>query len=154
MAGAKEKEAVSDDKVRKVVAGLLGLTALLTAVFWIVFFADYAAQANSYFAQRCSAWLLWERSFPAADLWMASACFVGAIGFWKRRPWGLLFALLGGSALIFLGLMDALFFLQNGLYWPVNVDVIMEAVIHLWALIFGSFIIAYVWRWRRQLLVE
>nr|MBC7244279.1 hypothetical protein [Chloroflexota bacterium] len=153
MAGARTK-CVGEDKGFKVVAWLLALTALLTVVFWVVFFADYAAQDESYFAQQCGAWLLWERSFPAADLWMASACLVGAVGLWKRRPWGLLFALLSGSALIFLGLMDALFFLQNGLYWPVNADVMIEAVIHLWALTFGPFVIAYTWRRRQQLLAE
>ncbi len=48
--------------------------------------------------------------------------------------------------------MDALFFLQNGLYWPLNADVVMEAIIHLWALTFGPFAIAYAWRERELLL--
>lgn len=138
----------------KVVAALLGLTALLTVVFWITFFADYTAQSESYFARRCAAWFPWERSFPVADLWMAVACLLGAAGLWLRRSWGLLFGLVGGGALVFLGLMDALFFLQNGLYWPFNADVAVEAVIHLWALTFGPFVIAYVWRNRSNLLAE
>ena len=66
----------------------------------------------------------------------------------------MLFTLLGSSALIFLGLMDALFFLQNGLYWPLNADVIVEAVIHAWAFVFGPFVITYTWRRRRQLLAD
>jgi len=139
-------------KGRKVVAGLLALTAVLTAAFWVTFLADYAGQAESYFARRCEGWFLWERSFPAADLWAATACLLGAVGLWKRRSWGGLFALLGGSALIFLGLMDCLFFLQNGLYSPFNADVLVEAVIHAWALAFGAFVIAYTWLRRKQLL--
>ena len=146
--------AMDESRWRRVVAGLLALTAVLTAAFWVVFFADYAGQADSYFARQCAGWFLWERSFPAADLWAATACFLAAVGLWKRRPWGGLFALLGGSALIFLGLMDALFFLQNGLYGAFNADVLIEAIIHLWALAFGTFVIAYTWWMRRQLLAE
>ena len=133
----------------RAVPTLLAITALLTLAFWLVFFADYAAQPQSYFAVRCPSWFSWERSFPAADLWMAATCLIAAVGLWRGRPWGLLFALLGGSALVFLGLMDVLFFLQNGLYAPINGEVLVEAVIHLWALAFGAFVIAYTW-WRRQ----
>jgi len=141
-------------KGRRIVAGLLALTAVLTAAFWVTFFADYAGQAESYFARQCDGWFLWERSFPAADLWAAAACLIGAVGLWRRRSWGGLFALLGGSALIFLGLMDALFFLQNGLYSPFNVDVLVEAVIHIWALGFGAFVIVHTWPRRKQLFVD
>ena len=145
---------MQERKGRKVVAGLLALTAVLTLAFWVTFFVDYAGQAESYFARQCAGWFLWERSFPAADLWAATACFIAAVGLWKKRSWGGLFALLGGSALIFLGLMDALFFLQNGLYSPFNADVLVEAVIHIWALGFGAFVIAYTWQGRRRLLAE
>lgn len=135
-------------KGRRVVAGLLALTAVLTVAFWVTFFANYAGQAESYFARECASWFLWERSFPAADLWAATCCLLGAVGLWKRRAWGGLFALLSGSALVFLGLMDALFFLQNGLYSPFNVDVLLEAVIHVWVLAFGAFVIIHTWqRW-------
>jgi len=135
----------------RAVALLLALTAALTVAFWITFFADSSMQASSYFARRCSAWLVWERSFPVADLWMAFACLLGAVGLWRKYSWGLLFTLVGCGALVFLGLIDALFFLQNGLYLPVNPDVAVEACIHLWALMFGTVTIAYTWRHRREL---
>ncbi len=135
-----------------VVAILMVVTAVLTMAFWVVFFADYEGQSQSFLARECEGWFLWERSFPAADAWMAIVCLAGAVGLWKMRPWGLLFSLVAGGALIFLGLMDALFFLQNGLYWPVNFDVATELVIHAWVLAFGSFVIAYVWGKRSLLL--
>ncbi len=128
-----------------VVAILMLVTAVLTIAFWAFFFAGYEAQSQSFLARECDAWFLWERSFPAADAWMAITCLAGAVGLWKMRPWGLLFSLVSGGALIFLGLMDVLFFLQNGLYWPVNFEVVMEMVIHVWVLVFGAFVIIYVW---------
>ena len=148
---ATPPDSVGSARMLRVVALLLALTTALTVAFWVSFFADYAAQDSSCFARRSSAWLLWEQSFPAADLWMAAACLLGAVGLWRGRSWGLLFTLSGSGALIFLGLMDALFFLQNGLYWPVNADVLVEAGIHLWALAFGPFTMAYTWRHRREL---
>jgi len=135
-----------------VVAILMVVTALLTMAFWVAFFADYEGQRQSFLARECEGWFLWERSFPAADAWMAVACVLGAVGLWRMRPWGLLFSLVAGGALIFLGLMDVLFFLQNGLYWPVNLDVATEMVIHVWVLAFGAFVIVYVWGKRGLLL--
>ena len=131
-----------------IVAALLLLTALVTIIFWIVFFAQGEAQRTSFLAQQCAGWYTWERSFPLADAWMALASFVGAIGLLRARPWGLLFCLAAGSALIFLGLMDVTFFLQNGLYAHRRLDVAIEMVIHAWVLGLGAFVIFCVWRWK------
>ena len=50
--------------------------------------------------------------------------------------------------MVFLGLMDVLFFLQNGLYLPLNSEVAVELFIHIWTAIFGLFAIVYVWTQR------
>ena len=134
-----------------VTATLMFLTAVGTFLFWIVFFADLEAQRGGYLASRSDAWFAWELSFPLADGWMALTAILGAVGLWRRRATGLLFGLVSGSAMVFLGLMDALFFLENGLYLPLNVEVAVELFIHLWTVAFGLFAIAYVWR-RRGLL--
>ncbi|MCJ7622767.1 MAG: hypothetical protein MUO76_04625, partial [Anaerolineaceae bacterium] len=44
----------------------------------------------------------------------------------RMRRSGLLFSLLSGGALVFLGLMDWLFFLQNGLYLPFTAEIAIE----------------------------
>jgi hypothetical protein len=67
------------------------------------------------------------------------------------RPSGLLFGLLSSGAMVFLGLMDALFFLQNGLYTPINGEVLVELAIHVWMVIFGLAAAAVVWRRRLAL---
>lgn len=135
-----------------VVAVLMLLTAAGTLVFWIAFFADYEAQRDCYLARRCNGWFLWERSFPAADAWMAALCILGAAGLWRVRPAGLLYTLAAGGALVFLGLIDALFFLQNGLYWPLNGDVAVELFIHVWTVALGISAVACVWPRRDYLL--
>ncbi len=135
----------------KPLAGLLLLTAVGIGLFWTLFFADLPAQRDSYFASRCPAWFHWEISFPLADTWTAVTAFLAAVGLWQKRPYGLLFSLVSGGAMVFLGLIDILFFLQNGLYFPLHSEVIVEALIHIWLTAIGLAAIAVSWSQRRQL---
>ena len=48
--------------------------------------------------------------------------------------------------------MDVTFFVQNGLYSEMNTDIVLEIIIHTWALGIGAWIIVYNWRRRRLLL--
>lgn len=134
-----------------ILALLMLLTAIGTVLFWIVFFSDLEAQRSGYFASRCAAWFAWERSFPLADAWMAATALLAALGLWRQRPSGLLFGLVSGGAMVFLGLMDILFFLQNGLYLPLNSEVIAEALIHLWTSALGLTAIWLIWSQRQKL---
>jgi hypothetical protein len=127
-------------------AALMLLTAIGVILFWVVFFADLDAQRESTFASQADAWFAWELSFPLPDAWVALTAILGAIGLWRRRPAGLLFGLVSGGALVFLGLIDLLFFLENGLYLPMNAEAAIELLIHLWATGFGLFAIAIIWR--------
>jgi len=126
-------------------AVLMLLTAVGTILFWVAFFADLEAQRSGYLASRCDAWFAWEMSFPLADAWMVATAILGAVGLWRVRPSGLLFGLVSAGAMVFLGLMDVLFFLQNGLYLPLSGEVAVELFIHIWTVAFGLFVIAYVW---------
>jgi len=134
-----------------VTAVLMLLTTVGTLLFWVTFFANLEAQRSGYLASQCDAWFAWEMSFPLADAWMAVTAILGAVGLWRMRPTGLLFGLVSGGAMVFLGLMDALFFLENGLYLPLTGEVAVELFIHIWTAAFGLFAIAYVWS-RRGLL--
>ncbi len=122
-------------KSDNILAVLLGLTGLGTLIFWIVF--AFEDPQESFLAQIYPAWYPWERSFIVADGWMIVASFVGAYGLLRRRPWGRHWAGMAGSAMLFLALMDILFFLQNGLYLHRHPEVLTEALIHLWLLGLG-----------------
>ena len=134
-----------------IVAVLMLLTAVGTLLFWVTFFADLEVQRSGYLASRCDAWFAWEMSFPLADAWMAATAILGAVGLWRLRPTGLLFGLVSGGAMVFLGLMDVLFFLENGLYFPLTGEVAVELFIHIWTAAFGLFAIARIWAQRTLL---
>jgi len=134
-----------------IAAVLMLLTAAGTLLFWVAFFADLETQRSGTLASRSDAWFAWELSFPLADLWMAVTGIVGAVGLWRARSGGLLFGLVSGGAMVFLGLMDALFFLENGLYLPLTGEVAVELFIHVWTVAFGGWAIATIWRHRKTL---
>ena len=134
-----------------IVAALMLLTAVGTLLFWIAFFADLEAQRAGVLASRNDAWFAWELSFPLADLWMAATAIVGAVGLWRVRSMGLLFGLVSGGAMVFLGLMDVLFFLENGLYLPMTGEIAVEMFIHVWTVAFGLWAIAAIWGQRTVL---
>ena len=132
-------------------AVLVMVTSVGTLGFWLTFFADLDAQRHGELAARSVDWFAWELSFPLADAWMAVTGILGAIGLWRLRSTGLLFSLLSGSAMIYLGLMDGLFFLQNGLYLPFTAEIALEAFIHIWVVALGLTLITYVWTHREVL---
>lgn len=139
-AGAAPKASLS----AKVIGTLLALTGVLTVTYWILYFFAGAVQAET-----SAAYVAFENSFPAADGWMSLACFLGAAGLYLRRSWGLLFGLSAGSAMIFLGLMDVLYNLENAMYASMTGEMVVETVINVWTLGFGVFCLWFLWSRRR-----
>lgn len=123
------------NRIGNILAILLGLTGLGTLIFWVVF--AFEDPQESFLARVCPAWYPWERSFILADGWVIVASLVSAYGLLQRRPWGRHWAGMASSAMLFLALMDILFFLQNGLYLYRHPEVLTEALIHFWLLGLG-----------------
>ncbi len=132
----------------KAVAMLLDLTGLITVLYWVLYFTSGAVQAET-----SAIYVAFENSFPAADGWMSLACFLAGAGLLLRRHWGLLFGLSAGSAMIFLGLMDVLFNLEQGMYLALSGEMVFEILINVWTLGFGIFSLWFLWS-RRKLLAD
>lgn len=127
---------------------LLPILQLVLAVgfigFWIMFFAENACQQKT---MECERFLAFEKSFPVPDLgYIVPLLVVGAIGLLKGKRYGILASLLAGSALIFLGLLDISFNLQNGRYTVDVVEGLMNVLINTVCLVFGPILIWQMWR--------
>src|SRR5262250_1045131 len=109
------------------VTGLLALCAIGTAAYWAAFFAAGEALHSS----ESDVYLAFERAFPAADAWMAGAAAAAALALRHRRPWGVPAGIAAGSALVFLGLLDVLFNVEQGLYGTPSAAMAVEVVINL-----------------------
>ncbi|MGZ4638061.1 MAG: hypothetical protein ACXV2J_03270 [Actinomycetes bacterium] len=119
---------------------LLVVTALATAAYWLDFFlrgAVHVVEEDWY--------LRFERAFPVADGWMAACSLVAAVGLFSDADYGTAFGLLAAGALVFLGLMDLTFNVQNGLFrmLPGSAAMWAEAVIVAWCLGLGGTLVVY-----------
>ena len=137
------------DEVRtraRTLALILLIGAIGGSLYWILFFTSGAVQASEH---RC--YLVFERAFPAADAWGIATSLLAVRGLWRGTSAAVLFGIATGSAMIFLGLMDVLYNLENGMYAVVNPEMAAEIGINLFSLLVGPSTIAWVWRHRRAL---
>lgn len=119
---------------------LLLLTAVVTVAYWVDFFVRGSVQTVQ------EDWYIrFERAFPAADAWMSACSLVAGIGLLRGAGYGDAFGLVAAGALVFLGLMDVLFNLQNGLYrlLPASGQMWSELVINVWCLALGAVLLVH-----------
>lgn len=134
----------------RVTLGLV-LTAFVALVaYWVIwFFVDRSWLAS----MDTREYYVFENAFPAADAWLAVACGAGAWALWKRRPAALFWLLAGGSSSVYLGLMDVLFDLENGVYRAPRGDwgaVGTEVAINVYALGVGAWALWFGWTNRKH----
>jgi hypothetical protein len=142
-------EADAPPRFHGLTLGLILAAFVALLAYWIVWFFVNRQWLASMDTQ---AYYVFENSFPAADAWLAFACAAGAWSLHKRRPAGLFWLLAGGSASIYLGLMDVLFDLENGIYLAPKGDwgaVGTEIAINVYSLGVGAWALWYGWRNRR-----
>ena len=131
----------------RLVAAFLGLVAVGTTAYWIEFFTRGDVQVRA-----DDVYLAFERAFPLADAWMTACALAGAVGLWRGRSWGLLYGLLAGLSLVFLGCLDVLFSLNEGNYRIASPAMATEIAIEVACLVGGPVVIAYLWAHRGELL--
>ena len=131
----------------KAVIALLLAVAGVTAAYWAVFFTSGAVQVRG-----DDAYLAFERAFPLADGWLAVCALAAANDLWRSRASGVLFGLLSGSSLVYLGCLDVLFNLNAGNYAIVSGAMRTEVVINAGSLAVGALLIVFLWRHRERLL--
>jgi hypothetical protein len=117
-----------------------------SAVSVIYYFADFYLRGSVHVLKE-DWYIKFQNAFPPADLWMAACALAGAVGLLTEQTYGLVFTLMAASAMIFLGLMDITFNVQNKLYSLVatSSQMKLEVVLNLLCLLIGIGLIIYVW---------
>lgn len=123
-----------------------------TLIYWAIWFFGERA----WVATRTTAgYYEHQNAFPIADGFMAVVSLLGAIGLWQRRPSTLLWMLLAGSASLYLGFMDVLYNLENGVYaehLKAGGSFLVELGVNVLAFAIPLYGIAFAWRSRWDLL--
>ena len=119
----------------KTIAVLELLTGIGIILFWIGFFTIGLAPENPpqcYFA--------YEHSFPLPDIILSIAMLASGILLLKNNESGRTLSFVCSGGLMFLGLLDFSFNIQNGIYMTSTLDLILNAFINVWCIGFGVII--------------
>jgi hypothetical protein len=107
--------------------------------FWIFFF-----KVENKDPEKEEWYLKHERSFPLPDLGLIAVCLLlAATGLLIGERFGIFFTIVAGGGLMFLGLIDFAFNLQNGLFKTKNMDAYVSIAIVSIVLIMGVLSLIY-----------
>lgn len=122
----------------RVLGVLLIVAAVVTVAYWLDFFVRGSVHVVD------EDWYIrFERAFPAADAFLALTSAVAGVGLLVGSPWGTAAGLVAAGGFLFLGLMDTLFNLENGLYrfLPGSGPMWAELVINVSSLVLGVWLV-------------
>jgi len=108
------------------------LTAVGLILFWILFFTVGLAPKNP-----PRGYLEYEHSFPLPDGLLAILMLVSGTLLLLNNPLGVSLSLVAAGALVFLGVLDFSFNIQNGLYKTSRMDLVLNAFINIWCVGLG-----------------
>lgn len=116
----------------RTLASLAIATAVGIAAFWAAFFTVGLAPDRP---PEC--YLAFERSFPLPDGALALALLAAGVLVRRGAPPGRALALVASGGLVFLGLLDLSFNLQQGVYASSTTDLAVNALINAWCVLLG-----------------
>ena len=134
---------------RRFVLGVIVFGIVATIAYWIVWFGvDREILASAHTAS----YYAFENAFPLADAWMVATGIAASVALLRRRASALLWCVASGATSIYLGLLDVLFDLENGIYGaPDTGAVAVELMINVLTLALGAVVLGWAWRQRREL---
>ena len=132
------------------ILGVLIFGVLATLAYWVVWFGiDREILASAHTAT----YYAFENAFPLADMWMTLTGLLASVALVRRRSSALLWCVTAGAISIYLGLLDVLFDLENGIYRsPDTGGVLVELLINVLTLSMGLVVLIWAWRSRRALM--
>ncbi len=116
----------------KTIAILELLTGVGLILFWIGFFTIGLAPKNP-----PKGYMEYEHSFPLPDGLLSILLLAAGILLLLNNPLGSHLSLIGAGALLFLGVLDFSFNIQNGVYKISKSDLILNAFLNIWCVGFG-----------------
>ena len=101
-------------------------------IFWILFFTVGLAPENA-----PESYEAFEHSFPVPDIILAATLIASSVLLLMKNPLGMTLSIASGGALIFLGMLDISFNLQNMFARQSLKEKLFSATINLWCVGFG-----------------
>lgn len=127
---------------------MLVIAIVLMLAYWTAWYADRSLVASN----TRSAYYEFENAFPLADGWLATCCVGALLGLRHGSPTALLWLILAGGAGIYLFCMDALYDIENSIWWSSGAGGVIELAINLITLGVSTWFLRWTWRRREPLL--
>jgi hypothetical protein len=140
---------VKPSKILPAIAVMELAIAFGIIAFWAVFFSTDMVNIED--SRLKEIYVAFESAFPLADLYLAVMLVIGGIGLLKKRFYGTVFSIMAGASLIFLGLLDASFNTQQGIYFLGAEEAVMNVFINTLCIGFGIYLVRSVWKNRSDL---
>ncbi len=132
---------------RRVVLGALGLGAVITAAYWVLWYADRGVVASNHRA----AYYEFENAFPLADGWLVVCLLAALVLLMRHSPTALLWLIAAGGSAVYLACMDVLYDIEQSIWWRSGAGGWIELVINVLTLALGVLLLTWSWRHRRAL---
>ncbi len=131
----------NDRMINSIMAILQILLGFGFVGFWVIFyFTEYQNPKMEETA------FTHEKSFPLPDLgWIMPCLFIAGFGLLLEQKFGFFFSALAGSGMMFLGLIDLAYDIQNDVFKKREFSTYMGILIILIMLIFGPICIIFAW---------
>lgn len=122
---------------------VIGILEIILAVGFILFWTYFFLVENK--KEKSEIYFAFERSFPIPDLGLITPLLIiSAIGNILGQRFGVFFSIVSGGALLFLGLIDVSFNVQQK-NLKSKTDLITSFVINIICLAFGTISVIYGW---------
>jgi hypothetical protein len=140
-------------KARKVLPAIAVMelaVALGIIAFWVAYFSTEMVNIED--SRLKEIYVAFESAFPVADFYLVGMLVIGGFGLLRKRFYGTVFSIMAGAALIFLGLLDASFNTQQGIYSLGFGEALMNVLINSLCIGFGIYLVRSVWKNRSELI--
>ena len=115
--------------------------------YWVAFFSSDSVRTSD---DPC--WEDFERSFPLADAYLATVGLAASRAMWRGQPSAVGLGIAGGSASVFVGLMDILYNAEHGKYADRSPQMALEVFFNVAGPGLGALTMVRMWRARHRLL--
>jgi hypothetical protein len=116
----------------------------LVVLFWAFYFTETATLGQGHPVKR-----IFEAAFPAADAVLATALVATGVLLLLRRASAAFTLVIAASMSLYLGVLDATFYLRHGFYSPLTSDALTEIAINVLCVGGGILGLRLGWRlWR------
>jgi len=139
---------VIDERERRRVIIVLVIGVVLMVSYWTAWYADRSLVASNH----RSAYYEFENAFPLADAWLTLALIGATWSLSRRSPMALFWLLVGGGAGLYLFGMDALYDVENSIWWDSGAGGVIELAINVATLTVSVWLLRWAWQHREPLL--